>query len=95
MPDIDYSPLPEHLRDGAQRYVEQGVATGSFLRSVFENDFAMAVVRADDKCALVLPDIARWLANEAPGDCWGSKAMVSGWMRAGGLLGVAAKRAEV
>ena len=51
MPDIDYSPLPEHLREGAQRYVEQGVATGSFLRSVFENDFAMAVVRADDKCA--------------------------------------------
>ena len=94
MPDVDYSSLPEHLREGVQRYVEQGGAPGSFLCSVFENDFAQAVIRADDKCALALPCIARWLINEAPDDCWGSRRAVLDWIIAGGSAGVSAKKAR-
>lgn len=85
MSDVDYSPLPEHLREGARRYVEHGVSPGSFLSSVFENDFARAAIRADDRCALALPDIARWLINEAPDACWGSRAKVLDWICAANL----------
>jgi hypothetical protein len=94
MADIDYSSLPEHLREGAQRYVEQGIMPGSFLRAAFENDFVSAVVRADDKSALALPEIARWLINEAPDHCWGCNNAVLDWVRAGKFRAAKSEKAR-
>ena len=43
MPDPDYSKLPHGLRDGMQRYIENGAQVGHFLTAVLSNDLAGAV----------------------------------------------------
>ena len=82
MPDPDYSKLPHGLRDGMQRYIENGSQVGHFLTAVLSNDLVGAVNRADDKNAKLLPEIARWLWNEAPGNCWGDANRVQEWQGA-------------
>jgi hypothetical protein len=43
---IDYSELPEHLRGGMERYLEQGLPPGAFLQHVIANDLREACGRA-------------------------------------------------
>jgi len=39
--------VPEHMKDGLDRYVRLGIHPGGFLQAVLRNDFAEAMVRAD------------------------------------------------
>jgi len=75
----DYTKLPEDIRGGMQRYVENGVRTGSFVTSVLRNDLAGSISSADPTNLKALPDIVRWVYNEAPGNCWGSVEKVKAW----------------
>jgi len=76
----DYSGLPEGLRNGMKRYVEDGIRPGGFLTACLENNLTGAVNRADATNLPRLQDIVRWLYNEAPGSCWGSVDQVHAWM---------------
>ena len=81
---MKYNKLPEGLQPGMQRYIEQGIEPGSFLRYVLENDLFRALGRADDQNRYLLWDICSWIYNEAPMDCWGNKEKVAAWISKGG-----------
>lgn len=77
---MNYSGLPTHMQAGAQRYMEFGIEPGSFLMSVFSNDFMGAVSHADDINQARLADYAIWLYNSAPPASYGSREKVRAWM---------------
>lgn len=79
-PEVDYSYLPEHMREGARDYVEKGEKPGGFLRAVLSNDLVEAFGYADATNYASMHLWARWLFNEAPADCWGSPAKVKAWL---------------
>ncbi len=76
--DLEYMQLPEHLREGMKRYIEERIEPGKFLMSVLSNDLTNACFRCDPQHLLV--DIVRWVYNEAPSTCWGSPDKVKGWL---------------
>ncbi len=77
---IAYDRLPEHMRDPARRYVENGEPVGSFLRAVLENRFAQALGRADTENRAAISAWASWLHNDVPMDAWGSPEKVTAWI---------------
>jgi len=79
-PFVDYSFLPPHMQEGTEGYVERGVNPGGFLYAVLTNDLINAAGRADTINLLYLDKWARWLFNEAPSTCWGSKERVAAWI---------------
>lgn len=85
---FDYDKLPESLRGGMRRYMENGVETGGFLKAVLENDLKAAVSRADVFNQSQIANIVGWLFNEAPVNSWGSPVDVIKWMKRGGMAGV-------
>ena len=87
---IDYSTLPEHMRDAARLYIEKGIPPGSFLQAVICNDLFGAFRRADDINQAAMRDWVVFFYNEAPGDCWGSEEHFSDWLDRGGMQGAAA-----
>lgn len=74
--------VPANLRPGLQRYIEDGIPTGSFLEYVLCNDLKMACLKADPVTGQYLVSIVKWLWNYAPMDCHGSEYNVRGWMDA-------------
>jgi len=86
-PDIDYSLLPEHIRGGVQRYIENGIRPGDFLQAVISNDLRESFIRADDTNIERMYDIICFFYNQAPLNCWGSAEHLAAWMKKGGLLG--------
>lgn len=78
---MDYSGLPESLREGARRWIEHGVVPGHFLCAVIKNDLRESFARADDANLLQMQDIVRWWYNEAPGSCWGSAERFDAWRK--------------
>jgi len=91
---ISYSRLPEHMQDGARRYVERGIPPGSFLTAVLENDLLGAFKRADDENAACMRDWASWLYNECPAGAQGSPEKVAAWIASGGLNGLSLASTE-
>lgn len=86
---IDYSLLPDHMRDGMRLYIEKGIPPGHFMTSVLSNDLMGAMGRADDINRHRIFDYAAFLYNEAPIGCFGSPDHVSEWLKAGGIEGLA------
>jgi hypothetical protein len=72
--------VPEHLRGGLMRYVENGIPPGSFLTAVVSNDLFEAMGRADEISRLNLLQVIRWLYNNAPRACYGSAGQVRAWL---------------
>lgn len=77
---LDYSLLPEALRGGALRYIEQGILPGSFLQAVIRNDLSGALGQADSNNLTWIRDIVSFWYNEAPGACWGSREKMEAWV---------------
>ena len=77
--EINYKPMPEHLRDGARRYLEQGVMPGDFLIAAFCNNLFDSFVHADDETLPRLKEIAMWLHWEVPSPAWGSREKMHAW----------------
>lgn len=86
--------LPEHMRDGMQRYIEHGIPPGSFLAAVLSNDLRGAYERADYINQLVIGDYLRYLYSYAPQGCWGSPKSYHAWIEQGGLKGRGKGQAE-
>ena len=80
--EIDYSMLPPDIQDGFRIYIERHVLPGSFVRACLENNLTMAFGKADEINRERRSDIVRFLHNEAPGTCWGSRERVKAWVEA-------------
>ena len=76
---INYSILPEHMREGAQRWIENGIYPGDFLTAVIHNDLTGAVGRADHINRNRLHDIVSFFYNDAPHSCWGDPEKTKAW----------------
>lgn len=87
MPRFNYSHLPEHMREHAERYVDSGQPPGNFLQAVLENKLMEAALYADDTNKHYLHDWAKWLYN-IPRAAWGSAEAVKTWIEHKGLHGL-------
>lgn len=76
--------LPLHLIKSLQGYVEQFIPTGGFLRACLENDLKEACGRADSQNRYLIFDIVRFMYNELPLNCWGSREVVAQWIASKG-----------
>ena len=79
--------VPEHCRPGLLAYFTHGRPAGQFLHSVLCNNFARAVLLADDSNRVRLYAYAVFLLNVAPAGSWGSPQKVRNWEATGGLNG--------
>lgn len=86
--NIDYSRLPEHMRDGFRLYIEKGIPGGSFMDAVLSNDLVDAFARADHINQVCMFDTVAFLVNNAPIGCYGSAEHVSDWIKHRGLAGL-------
>ena len=68
-------------------YFRNGTVLGGFLTAVLTNDLRGACERADSENLRNLPAFVAYLYNNAPSDCWGSKAKVEAWQERNGLSG--------
>lgn len=75
-----YTKLPQGLRDGMRRYVDDGRLPGHFLTAVLKNNLREAVMRADPANLNDLPNIVRWIHWELPGEAHGSAEDVGKWV---------------
>jgi len=91
---FDYSIIPEHMRGGARRYIEDGIEPGSFMRAVLENDFVGAINKADRINEFNLKEWAQFVYWEVPSDAWKSREAVDRWIKSGGLKGQAKKKED-
>lgn len=93
MEHANWNLIPDHMQDGVRLWIEHGVAPGSFMTAVLCNDLSGALGRADEINRARLHDIVSFFYNYAPGDCWGSPDHFHGWMKRGGLSGLASDAA--
>lgn len=80
---INYARLPAHMRDGAQRYVEDHIEPGGFMTAVLENNLTEAYNRADSTNLACMKDWVMWLYWDCPRNAWGSPAKVKAWLKGG------------
>jgi hypothetical protein len=85
--EIDYDRLPAHIRDGVRDYIERGHLPGDFLRAVIANNLSQSFGYADEINRARLFEILSFFHNEAPGQCWGTPALMAAWHSGGGLIG--------
>jgi len=71
--------VPAHTREALERWINEGLMPGAFVRSVLENDLVGATMRADVENAPRLASIVQYLNMEAPSPCWGSREKVLAW----------------
>lgn len=83
----DWTLIPEHMREGLRRYLDDGVPPGSFLHAVLANDLVEAFIRADPVNRGRAGDYAAFLWRHAPANAWGSHEAVAAWIKTGGLNG--------
>ena len=76
----NYDKLPDHMRDGAQRYIEEGIHPGGFLMSVLCNNLTESFGRADNTNKGVMLTWVNWLYWDIPAPAWGSEEKVLKWM---------------
>ena len=80
---LNYDMVPvKRMTEGVRRYVEQGILTGSFLISLFENNFVNVYRCADNENKANLIGWASFLHWEMPMEAWGSRDKVLKWTKA-------------
>jgi hypothetical protein len=84
---VKWGSIPESMRGGVIRYVENGIAPGHFLTAVLSNDLMEACNRGDTENIWLIPSYARLLVCECPPHCFGSPAYVRAWIARGGIEG--------
>ena len=72
--------IPLALIRGLERYREDHLPTGSFLRSVLCGELFEAALRADAESSTVLAAVALHVMRELPADSWGSREKVNAWL---------------
>lgn len=71
--------------ESLENYRDYGIPTGDFLSAVLTNDLLRAVHHGDYENLRDLVEIVRYLYNDFPIDCWGSKEKVKAWIEKGGV----------
>ena len=77
--------IPEYMHGGVIRYVIDGVEPGGFLTALFCNDFKEVVGRADLTNQSLLVQWARFIYNDVPAPCQGSREKFDSWIANGGI----------
>jgi hypothetical protein len=75
-----YDALPEHVRGGMQRYLEQGIPPGGYLHAFLSNDLHLAVKRADAVNRYRMLELLDWLIEHAHPLAWGTPQRVEAWI---------------
>lgn len=73
--------IPEHMIGALQRWIENGIAPGSFLSAVLKNDLMGALGQADHINMNSLPAYAQFLYNHTPSISHGSVENFEQWER--------------
>ena len=72
--------IPKDYADPVYNYLVYGLDPGSFFRSVFANDFMMAISRSHPANTIEsLKTVSGWILNACPEEAWGSYAKVDAW----------------
>ncbi len=79
----EYARAPRRLLESLNRFGQDGVPTGGFLRAVLTNNLIEAAAHADIESAPHLVSIALYVHHELPFGCFGSVAKVDAWIVAG------------
>jgi len=83
----EYAEIPERTKGALRRYLVRGVSPGGFVTACLENNLAEAIGRADSENLEALPHIVKLIYNHIPSTAWGSKGVVSKWIKHEGLAG--------
>ena len=87
--ETNYDQVPNsYMTEAVKRYVEEGEAVGHFLTALLSNDLVGAFSRADDSNREKMWDWVKFLWNEVPSNCWGSREQVIRWQKKGGKKGL-------
>tara|TARA_R100000458_G_C8272315_1_gene247137 strand:+ start:2144 stop:2470 length:327 start_codon:yes stop_codon:yes gene_type:complete len=79
--------MPKRTHTLISAYIETGIDPGGFLQAVFENDLMGAVLRGDEDNRNNLKQIIKFLIDNAPSKCFGSKEAYEAWRKKGGVSG--------
>lgn len=79
----EYGKIPKLTLETIQRYVENRIPAGGFVTAVLMNDLKEAVANGDKNNLDALVQIVKFIYNEAPMKCWGSKEAVNEWLMGG------------
>ena len=71
--------IPQRTMGGIDRYVEEGIHPGHFLKAVITNNLLEALERADNENISALYDIMKYFFNSTPSECWGSIENFNNW----------------
>lgn len=77
---VDYTLIKESTRNTLDRYVNNHIPTGGFLKAVLENDLFEAFSRVDEENCATMFHICAFIWNEIPRECWGSPEKVKAWL---------------
>lgn len=77
----NYEEVRPNTLNAIDRYVTDGIPTGSFLEAVLCNDLMEAMGRADMGNRLALFEICDYIYNETPAACHGSGERVQYWLK--------------
>lgn len=72
--------LPELTLSGLDRYVHERIPCGGFLTAVLSNDLFGAYAKADLTNTIAMSQIVKFIYNEIPSGCWGSREKVDAWL---------------
>ena len=72
--------IPERMMGSIERYVENGIIPGRFLKAIIENNLSDAVGQADIENLQNIPAYVSYFFNEVPSACWGSKKKMDKWV---------------
>lgn len=71
--------LPDYMRGGMKRWIEDAIPPGDFLYALLSNDLRGTFERADSTNETMVRTYLVYLYNYAPRGCWGSKENVEAW----------------
>jgi hypothetical protein len=69
-----------NMLEGLERYRDNRIQPGSFLRAVLENNLSGAVGQADLYNQHTICAIVSWCYNNMPSEAWGSAERVQAWL---------------
>lgn len=75
-----YPDISDLTQETLWNYLAYGLPPGGFITSVLENDFIMALSRADAFWTTKgLRNLAKWLGQYMPGEAFGSREAIEQW----------------
>lgn len=73
----EYRDVPTFLLNKLDAYGREGMALGHFLTAIVENDLNAAFAHADGENRPHIGALTKYVYNQLPGICWGSRERVA------------------